>query len=161
VNTLKADRASLSLPEAGELLLAPNGLRFAPNTPVEGWDAYEQGQIEVQDGGSQLVCNVVEVQPGETVIDLCAGAGGKTLALAAAMGNRGRLIACDVDRARLSRLAPRAERAGALITQTVLMNPNREVDTLSPFMGQADAVLIDAPCSGRAHGAAIPKRAGV
>ena len=87
-------------------------------------------------------------QPGETVIDLCAGAGGKTLALAAAMGNRGRLIACDVDRARLSRLAPRAERAGALIAETILMNPNREMDALAPLMGQADAVLIDAPCSG-------------
>lgn len=148
VNALKADRASLALPEQGEALPAPYGLRFPANTPVEGWDAYVQGVIEVQDGGSQLVCGAVEAQPGETVIDLCAGAGGKTLALAAAMGNRGRLIACDVDRARLSRLAPRAERAGALITQTVLMNPNRETEALAPLMGQADAVLIDAPCSG-------------
>lgn len=148
VNALKADRASLALPESGEALLAPQGLRFPANTPVEGWDAYAQGQIEVQDGGSQLVCGAVEAQPGETVIDLCAGAGGKTLALAAAMSNRGRLIACDVDRARLSRLAPRAQRAGALIAETILMNPNREVEALAPLMGQADAVLIDAPCSG-------------
>lgn len=148
VNALKADRASISLPEAGEALLAPQGLRFAPNTPVEGWDAYAQGLIEVQDGGSQLVCGAAMAQPGETVVDLCAGAGGKTLALAAAMGNRGRLIACDVDRARLSRLAPRAERAGALIADVLLMNPNREADALAPLMGQADAVLIDAPCSG-------------
>ena len=148
VNALKADRASLALPETGEALLAPQGLRFPANTPVEGWDAYAQGQIEVQDGGSQLVCGAVKAQPGETVIDLCAGAGGKTLALAAAMGNRGRLIACDVDRARLSRLAPRAQRAGALIAETILMNPNREAEALAPLMGQADAVLIDAPCSG-------------
>lgn len=148
VNALKADRSSLTLPEPGEALLAPQGLRFTANTPVEGWDAYVQGQIEVQDGGSQLVCGAVNAQPGETVIDLCAGAGGKTLALAAAMGNRGRLVACDVDRARLSRLAPRAERAGALIAETILMNPNREAETLAPLMGQADAVLIDAPCSG-------------
>jgi len=148
VNTLKADRATLELPEAGEALLAPQGLRFAAQTPVEQWDAYSQGLIEVQDGGSQLVCGAVAAQPGETVVDLCAGAGGKTLGLAAAMGNRGRLIACDVDRARLQRLAPRAERAGAIIAETVLMNPGREMEALAPFAGQADAVLIDAPCSG-------------
>lgn len=148
VNALKADRATLMLPEPGEALLSPQGLRFAPNTPVEQWDAYKQGQIEVQDGGSQLVCGAVAAMPGETVVDLCAGAGGKTLGLAAAMGNRGRLIACDVDRARLSRLAPRAERAGAIIAQTVLMNPGREMEALAPFAGQVDAVLIDAPCSG-------------
>lgn len=146
VNTLKADRATLELPLAGEPLAAPQGLRFPPETPVEQWDAYARGQIEVQDGGSQLVCEAMAAQPGETVIDLCAGAGGKTLALAAAMANRGRLVACDVDRARLSRLAPRAERAGAIIAETLLMNPGREVEALAGIA--ADAVLIDAPCSG-------------
>ena len=148
VNALKADRATLALPEAGELLLAPQGLRYPANTPVEQWDAYQAGQIEVQDGGSQLTCLAVDAKAGETVIDLCAGGGGKTLALAASMGNRGQLIACDVDRARLSRLAPRAERAGVIIAQTLLMNPNREREALAPYMGKADAVLIDAPCSG-------------
>ena len=148
VNALKANRAGLVLPEAGEALLAPQGLRFAANTPVESWDAYAQGLIEVQDGGSQLVCGAVAAQPGETVIDLCAGAGGKTLGLAAAMGNRGRLVACDVDRGRLQRLAPRAERAGAMVAETVLMNPGREMEALAPLTGAADAVLIDAPCSG-------------
>jgi 16S rRNA (cytosine967-C5)-methyltransferase len=88
VNTLKADRATLDLPLAGESLAAPQALRF-PETPVEQWDAYARGQIEVQDGGSQLVCEAVAAQPGETVIDLCAGAGGKTLALAAAMATGG------------------------------------------------------------------------
>jgi 16S rRNA (cytosine967-C5)-methyltransferase len=148
VNALKADRATIILPEAGEPLPSAQGLRFAPNTPVETWDAYQQGLIEVQDGGSQFVCEAVEARPGETVIDLCAGAGGKTLALAAAMGNTGRLVACDVDRSRLSRLGPRAERAGVVIAETLLMNPGREMEALAPLMGKADAVLIDAPCSG-------------
>ncbi|MEE3155659.1 MAG: RsmB/NOP family class I SAM-dependent RNA methyltransferase, partial [Pseudomonadota bacterium] len=80
--------------------------------------------------------------------DLCAGGGGKTLALAAAMDNQGRLIASDTDRGRLSRLAPRAERAGATNIETVLLDPQREMEALEPFAGQADAVLIDAPCSG-------------
>ncbi len=148
VNALKADRDDLALPVTGEALVAPQGLRLPAGTQVDQWDAYLDGRIEVQDGGSQLVCGAATVQPGETVIDLCAGAGGKTLALAAAMRNRGRLIACDVDRGRLSRLAPRAARAGAMIAQTVLMNPGREMETLAPFAGMADVVLIDAPCSG-------------
>ena len=91
---------------------------------------------------------MLDPQPGETVIDLCAGAGGKTLALAAGMDNRGRLLACDVDRARLSRLAPRAERAGASIIETCLLNPKQEMIALDPWQGKADAVLVDAPCSG-------------
>ena len=148
VNALKADREAIELPEAGEPLLAAQGLRFAHGTPVEQWQAFRDGSIEVQDGGSQLTCEAVRAQPGETVIDLCAGAGGKTLALAAAMGNRGRLIACDVDRARLSRLGPRAERAGATCIETRLLNPAREAETLTDLAGKADAVLVDAPCSG-------------
>lgn len=148
VNSLKADRAALELPVPGEPLLAPQGLRLPHGTNVESWDAYQAGQIEVQDGGSQLTCLAVAAQPGETVIDLCAGAGGKTLALAAAMAGRGRLIACDTDRTRLSRLAPRAERAGAGLIENCLLNPNRELDALADLAGQGDAVLVDAPCSG-------------
>ena len=82
------------------------------------------------------------------MIDLCAGAGGKTLALAADMANRGRLIACDTDRARLSRLPPRAERAGATIVETVLLDPHREAEALAEWRAGVDAVLVDAPCSG-------------
>ncbi|HEX4847326.1 MAG TPA: RsmB/NOP family class I SAM-dependent RNA methyltransferase, partial [Novosphingobium sp.] len=148
VNTLKADRATLTLPEPGEPLAAPQGLRFPGGTPVEQWDAYTRGLIEVQDGGSQLACLAAAAQPGETVIDLCAGAGGKTLALAAAMDGRGRLIAADTDRTRLSRLAPRAERAGAGGIETRLLDPNREAEALADLAGAADAVLVDAPCSG-------------
>lgn len=148
VNTLKADRATIELPLPAESTVAAQGLRLPFGTPVEQWDAYKNGQIEVQDTGSQLTCEALAAQPGETVIDLCAGAGGKTLALAAAMANRGRLIASDADRARLSRLSPRAERAGASIIETVLLDAGREGEALADWQGKADAVLVDAPCSG-------------
>ena len=148
VNTLKAARDTLALPLAGEPTLAPSGLRFLAGTPVEQWDAYRDGAIEVQDAGSQLMCEAVAAEPGETVIDLCAGAGGKTLALAAAMAGTGRLLACDTDRPRLSRLAPRAERAGAALIETLLLDPGREAEALAAWQGGADAVLVDAPCSG-------------
>jgi 16S rRNA (cytosine967-C5)-methyltransferase len=148
VNTLKADRQTIELPAEGRRIEAPNGLRFEPGTPVEQWPAYRDGLVEVQDGGSQLACEAVAARPGETVIDLCAGAGGKTLALAAAMANAGTLVAADTDRARLSRLVPRAERAGALIAETVLLDPRRELDALATWRERADALLVDAPCSG-------------
>ena len=136
------------LPLAGEPTQAPDAVRFPAGTPVEQWEAYQTGQIEVQDSGSQLCCLALAARPGETVIDLCAGAGGKTLALAAAMDNRGRLIAADTDRGRLSRLPPRAARAGALNVETRLLNPGREAEVLANLAGLADAVLVDAPCSG-------------
>jgi 16S rRNA (cytosine967-C5)-methyltransferase len=123
VNSLKADRATLELPIAGDELPSAQGLRLPFGTPVEQWDAYRDGLIEVQDLGSQLACEAVAARPGETVIDLCAGAGGKTLALAAALQNGGTLIAADTDRRRLSQLPPRAERAGALVAETVLLDP--------------------------------------
>ena len=148
VNTLKAARDGIELPLEGEVLAAPHGLRFPGGTPVDQWHAFRAGLVEVQDGGSQLACEVVGARPGETVIDLCAGAGGKTLALAAAMDNRGRLIASDTDRGRLSQLGPRAERAGTAIVEARLLNPGQEATALADLAGQADAVLIDAPCSG-------------
>lgn len=146
VNTLKT--GPLQLPEGGERTVAAHGWRYPPETRIEQSAAYLEGQIEVQDTGSQLTCEAVAARPGETVIDLCAGAGGKTLALAAAMENSGRLIASDADRARLSRLPPRAERAGATCIETVLLDPGWETDALAPFLEAADAVLVDAPCSG-------------
>ncbi len=136
------------LPEAGTPTQARFALRYPAGTPVEQWDAWQNGAIEVQDTASQLACEALAVQPGERVIDLCAGAGGKTLALAAAMDNRGQLLACDIDRTRLSRLAPRAERAGASIVETRLLDPGKEAAALADWHGVADAVLVDAPCSG-------------
>lgn len=148
VNTLKASRGALELPLIGEKLAAPNALRFESGTQVEQWDAYRDGQIEVQDHGSQIACLALDAKPGETIVDLCAGAGGKTLALAAAMDNRGVLIASDTDRGRLQKLEPRAERAGAGLIESILLNPGQELEKLSELVGHADAVLVDAPCSG-------------
>jgi 16S rRNA (cytosine967-C5)-methyltransferase len=140
--------AAVDIPGAEPVPGLPDALRLPSGTNVESLPAWAEGAIEVQDAGSQLVTGVVGAQPGQDVIDLCAGAGGKTLALAAAMANRGRILACDTDRARLSRLLPRAERAGVSIVATRLLDPNREGEALAPFVGQADHVLIDAPCSG-------------
>ena len=148
INTLKADRSTIELPEQGEPLAAPNGVRMPTGTNVDQWPAFREGQIEVQDHGSQLACLAADAQPGETVIDLCAGAGGKTLALAAAMDNQGTLIGSDTNRARLSELSKRAERAGASIAETILLNPGQEREALARWHGKADCVLVDAPCSG-------------
>jgi len=148
VNTLKAERDALALPLEGEGTATPHAIRFPSGTPVEQWEAWREGLIEVQDSGSQIACMAVGARPGETVIDLCAGAGGKTLSLAAAMENRGALIACDTDRGRLQRLEPRALRAGATLVQSVLLDPGREAEALAQWSAAADAVLVDAPCSG-------------
>ncbi len=148
VNRLKADRETLDIPVEAEHLPVPDALRLPSGTQVEQWPAFRDGLIEVQDAGSQLACRAVAARPGETVIDLCAGAGGKTLSLAAAMENRGILVAADTDRGRLSRLSPRAERAGVSIVREVLMNPGQELKALADWHGKADAVLVDAPCSG-------------
>lgn len=148
VNTLKTTRDALALPEQGEALPSPNALRFPAGTNVDQWDAYAEGLIEIQDLGSQIACSAVGAQPGETVLDLCAGAGGKTLSLAAQMSNQGTLIAADTDKRRLSQLPPRAERAGVSIAETLLLDPGREMEALSAIQGQVDRVLVDAPCSG-------------
>jgi 16S rRNA (cytosine967-C5)-methyltransferase len=148
VNTLKADRATIELPVETKLTDAPQGLRIEPGVSVESLDAFRQGLFEVQDTGSQLACLAVGAMPGETVLDLCAGAGGKTLSLVAEMGNQGRLVASDTDRYRLTRLAPRAERAGAGLFEMRLLNPGQELEILSDLVGSCDAVLVDAPCSG-------------
>lgn len=134
---------------AGDPLGAPlDGLRLPPDTRVEDGEAYRCGAVEIQDAASQWVVHACGAKPGMTVVDLCAGAGGKTLALADAMAGTGRLIAADVDRTRLKALAPRAERAGVAMVETRLLNPRREWDHLSDLAGSADLVLVDAPCSG-------------
>lgn len=146
INTLKG--AAPDLPDPGSAAPAPLARRYPSGTPIEQWPAYADGVIEVQDSGSQLACMAVRAMPGEAVIDLCAGAGGKTLALAATMDNQGTLLACDTNRARLSQLAPRAARAGATMIETQLLDPGREAAALEIWRARADAVLVDAPCSG-------------
>jgi 16S rRNA (cytosine967-C5)-methyltransferase len=124
------------------------GIRLSEGTRVEEHGAWRGGLVEVQDEGSQLLSLACTAAPGSTVVDLCAGAGGKTLALAAEMGNEGRLIASDTDRARLARMRPRLERAGVSIGESRLLDPGREREALADLAGQADLVLVDAPCSG-------------
>ena len=148
VNVLKSDRDVIELPEVGEALDTPQGLRLPTGTGIEQWPAHRDGLIEVQDLGSQWACEAIPAQPGETIVDLCAGAGGKTLALAARFGNGVSLVAADTDKRRLGNLAPRALRAGAQIDHTVVLDPKREMEALEQWRGKADRVLVDAPCSG-------------
>jgi 16S rRNA (cytosine967-C5)-methyltransferase len=150
VNRLKTTRDAVlqELTEAIPGHLSPDAIRLPEGTKIEAMPAFLEGRVEVQDEGSQVIVAACEAAPGMTAVDLCAGAGGKTLALAGAMAGQGRLIACDVDRPRLSRLAPRAERAGASFIETRLLDARHEERALSDLQGQADVVLIDAPCSG-------------
>ena len=152
VNRLKTSRESV-LGDLADLApepidTAPNAVRLPPDSDVLTTDAYRDGRVEIQDLGSQLICQASGAQPGMTVLDLCAGAGGKTLSLAALMQNRGRLIAADTDRRRLNQLPDRAERAGATIAETLLLDPGKEAEALSGLAGQCDIVVVDAPCSG-------------
>ncbi len=150
VNSQRGDRDEVAalLPEAQPTPFAPHGLRLPEGTSIEATPAWEQGLVEIQDEGSQLIALAGQAKPGMTVLDLCAGAGGKTLALADDMAGQGHLIASDTNRARLQRLAPRAERAGAGEIDTRLLNPGREMATLGDLQDGCDVVLVDAPCSG-------------
>ncbi len=152
VNQLKAGRDAV-LTELTEIAAepvesAPNAVRLPPDSDVLRTEAFQTGRVEIQDLGSQLICQASGAEPGMTVLDLCAGAGGKTLALAALMHNRGRLVAADTDRRRLSQLPGRAERAGATIAETLLLDPGKEAQALESLAGACDVVLVDAPCSG-------------
>ncbi len=145
INRLLADPASLAARLGGDPIDGlPDALRLPAGTNMDAL----AGQAEVQDAGSQIVSLAARAQPGQSLVDLCAGGGGKTLALAAAMRNEGHILATDVDRGRLSRLMPRANRAGVTIVETRLLDPHREAVALEDWAGRADCVLIDAPCSG-------------
>jgi 16S rRNA (cytosine967-C5)-methyltransferase len=150
VNRLKGNReqALSALPEAVPTPLSPIGLRLPEGFRVEEAEAWRTGLVEVQDEGSQLLALACDVHPEMVVVDLCAGAGGKTLALGAEMADRGRLVAADTDRPRLSRMQPRLARAGLSIVEPRLLNPRREAEALADLRGRADRVLVDAPCSG-------------
>src|SRR5205814_3651846 len=118
VNLLKAEREMARGALAAEGILAeptpwsPIGLRLAQRVPLGGLAAFKEGLVEVQDEGSQIAALLADARPGMRVVDFCAGAGGKTLALAAGMGNRGKLVACDVSKRRLERAGQRLRRAG-------------------------------------------------
>jgi 16S rRNA (cytosine967-C5)-methyltransferase len=119
--------------------MAPDGLEVrTPRPGLLSLGAFREGLLEVQDEGSQLLGEAVGALPGETVLDLCAGAGGKSLQLAAAVGPSGRVLACDPDAGRLARLRTRAARAGARV---------EVLGAEAPAGLLADRVLVDAPCS--------------
>jgi len=155
VNTLKVDRdkaaESLADLKPAPTRWSPAGLRVtlsadAKSPAVHAEPAFLKGYVEIQDEGSQLAALLSGAKPGEQVIDLCAGAGGKTLALAAMMDNHGQLYATDTDKRRLAPIHARLERAGARNVQ--VRTPRGSEDILADLAGKADLVLIDAPCTG-------------
>jgi 16S rRNA (cytosine967-C5)-methyltransferase len=155
VNTLKGSReeafAALAHLGATACRWSSIGLRLelrpdAKSPAIQAEPAFLKGLIEVQDEGSQLVALMAGAQPGSTVIDLCAGAGGKTLALAAAMENRGKIFATDRDKRRLAPIHERLERAGVKCVD--VRTPAGPADPIADLAVTADLVLIDAPCTG-------------
>jgi len=140
------DAMAAAFPEALLTALSPWGLRLAADTKIDDRPEFADGLVEVQDEGSQLIARACAPHGDQTLIDLCAGAGGKALALAAA-APAATIVACDTNRDRLAKLAPRAARAGAAIT-TRLIDSGREAAMLGDLAGKADLVLVDAPCSG-------------
>jgi 16S rRNA (cytosine967-C5)-methyltransferase len=155
VNTLKAKREKIlgSIKHLGAepTPWSPIGLRIelgadARNPGIHAEEDFIKGSIEVQDEGSQLAALLSAARPGEQVIDLCAGAGGKTLALAAMMQGKGRLIATDHDKRQLAPIYERLSRAG--VHNADVRTPKGPNDTLGDIHASADLVLIDAPCTG-------------
>ncbi len=154
VNTLRSDRERVlkALDRFGAVptAISPVGLRMAagsrdsrtPNVQVE--EGYLKGWFEIQDQGSQIVAALAGARAGEQVLDLCAGAGGKTLAMAAAMGNKGQIFAYDSDRHRLAPIYDRLKRNGARNVQ--VRSPGE--GALNDLTGRMDRVVIDAPCTG-------------
>ncbi len=153
VNTIKADREQvleelLAHHVAVELArYSPDGLRLADKPGIMQWPAYREGRIEVQDEGSQLIARLVQPKRGEMVVDFCAGAGGKTLALGALMRSSGRLYAFDINEKRLTGLGPRLKRSGLSNVHPVAIRNESDV-RVKRLNGKCDRVLVDAPCSG-------------
>jgi 16S rRNA (cytosine967-C5)-methyltransferase len=155
VNTLKAEREEVA-PKLAHLNTEPTrwspiGLRMrlgadAKNPAIHAEPCYRKGEIEIQDEGSQLAALFAGAKPGEQVIDLAAGAGGKTLALAAITDNRGQIYATDIDKRQLAPIHERITRAGARNIQ--VRTPRGETDVLGDLLGRVDLALIDAPCTG-------------
>lgn len=150
-NTLKTDRNALAaeLSDAGVVTRPVAGssvaLEVTSNAALFRTDAFRDGKFEQQDAGSQKIAEFLEPKPGERIIDACAGAGGKTLQMAALMEGKGTIIAMDTEQWKLDDLKKRARRAGAFNIEPRLIDSTKVVKRLA---GAADRVLIDAPCSG-------------
>lgn len=153
VNIVKANREDVMKALAVAPILseptpyAPYGLRVLKKPALQNLALFKEGHIEVQDEGSQLLAQVVGAKRGEMVVDFCAGAGGKTLALGAAMRNTGRLYAFDVSEKRLAKLKPRVARSGLSNVHPVLIAHENDAK-VKRLAGKIDRVLVDAPCSG-------------
>jgi 16S rRNA (cytosine967-C5)-methyltransferase len=152
-NALKATRDEViaSLAEAPILSeptpYAPLGIRVIKKPALQNLPLFKNGAIEVQDEGSQLLAQIVGAKRGEMVVDFCAGAGGKTLALGATMRNTGRLYAFDISDKRLAKLKPRLARSGLSNVHPVLIAHENDAK-VKRLAGKIDRVLVDAPCSG-------------
>ena len=164
VNRLKAtvEEAQAALKREGietePMRYASDGLRLKRRLSVVRGEAFQNGLVEIQDEGSQLVAALVDAQPGMQVADYCAGAGGKTLAMAAGMNNKGRVVAMDVLETRLDRSAQRLRRAGAHnVERRAIDADNRK--WLKRQAGAFDRVLVDAPCTGSGTWRQKPRRA--
>lgn len=154
VNTLKClDQASLILALDRDGYFgtptphSPLGVRLKKRLPAFNTQAFKDGMYEMQDEGSQIVALLAQAKPGDKVIDFCAGAGGKTLAIAATMRNKGRLLAWDVNENRLGQIGKRLARAGVDNVQTHVLKTEND-PFLKRHLGTADWVVVDAPCSG-------------
>jgi 16S rRNA (cytosine967-C5)-methyltransferase len=153
VNALSEKRADVQkeLAKAGIKSVAtpysPWGLRLEDKPALNKLDAFTRGAFEVQDEGSQLLAMLVDAKRGEMVVDFCAGAGGKTLALGAAMRSTGRLYAFDTSAHRLDALKPRLKRSGLSNVHPAAIAHERD-DRVKRLAGKIDRVLVDAPCSG-------------
>ncbi len=153
VNTLKSTRKQVLhfLSKANlhpqNTPLSPWGLRFDRRVALFGLEAFKQGWFDIQDEGSQLLALVSNVKAGDKVVDFCAGAGGKTLAMAAMMQNKGTIYACDVHSKRLEQLTVRAKRAGVHNLRTHVLSSEND-KWVKKHKAMADVVLIDAPCTG-------------
>jgi 16S rRNA (cytosine967-C5)-methyltransferase len=153
VNALKAKRPAVqaALAAAGVVTEptrhSPWGLRVAGKPSLQRLDVVLRGEVEVQDEGSQLLALLLDAHRGETVVDFCAGAGGKTLAIGAAMRDTGRLVAFDVSGHRLEAMKPRLARSGLSNVHAVQIAHERD-DRVRRLAGKVDRVLVDAPCSG-------------
>ena len=153
VNMFKTnrDKAQAQLHEAGiesfPTPYSPWGLRVDGKPALQKTDVFLRGDVEVQDEGSQLLAAMVAPKRGEMVVDFCAGAGGKTLALGAAMRSTGRLYAFDVNGHRLDKLKPRLARSGLSNVHPAQLTNERD-DRVKRLSGKIDRVLVDAPCSG-------------
>jgi len=153
VNPLKTDRETARRALAGDHIEAeptpwsPLGLRVKYRAPLAGTAAFKEGLVEVQDEGSQLAALLADARPGMRVVDFCAGAGGKTLALAAAMKNRGKLVACDTAAWRLERAGKRLRRAGISNVERRPLSTERD-PWVKHHAKSFDRVFVDAPCLG-------------